>query len=166
MKTALITIFLVILGTFQMAGDLLGIPELKGLGFASAASPAPKVFTAQKGFETYANKFFIEYITNDEKPVSIEITPRIYQRLKGPYNRKNIYGAATSYGPVLASNPKTKPMLISVMQYAFCGAAPLLVELGGQAKKAGASIQVRLQPMGANKATKQWPLSLETNCDG
>lgn len=164
-KTVLSTVFLVTLGSVQMAGDLMGLPALKGLGLATVASPAPKVFTAQNGFETYANKFFIDYLTSEGKQTSIEITPKVYQRLKGPYNRKNIYGAATSYAPVLARNPKTKPMLISVLHYAFCGDAPLLIELGAQPKQAGTNIQVRLEPIGANKGTSNWPLTIETHCD-
>lgn len=165
LKTAIVTIFLVALGSLQMAGDLMEIPALKGLGLATVASPAPKVFTAQKGFETYANKFFIEYINNEGNQASIEITPKIYQRLKGPYNRKNIFGAATSYGPVLIQNPKTEPMLTSVLKYAFCGDAPLLIELGGQTKMAGTNIQVRLEPIGLNQGANEWPLVLETHCD-
>jgi hypothetical protein len=165
MKTVMTTVFLVALGSLQMAGDIIGIPALKGLGLATVASPAPKVFTAHNGFETYANKFFIEYINIEDKQTSIEITPKVYQRLKGPYNRKNIYGAATSYAPVLAQNSKTRPMLMSVLHYAFCGDAPLLIELGAQPKQAGTNIQVRLQPLGANKGASEWPLTIATHCD-
>lgn len=164
-KTLATSVFLIGLGCIQMAGDLVGLPALKGLGLATVASPAPKVFTAQKGFETYANQFFIEYTNYQDQHTSIQITPEVYQKLKGPYNRKNIFGAATSYGPVLIKNPITKPMLISVLHYAFCGNTPLLLELGAQPKKAGTNVQVRLEPIGANKNTSEWPLSITTQCN-
>ncbi len=37
---------LLTLGLAQMAGDVLGIRALKGIAAATAASPAPKVFSA------------------------------------------------------------------------------------------------------------------------
>ena len=44
---------LVILGLTQMVADLTGLPAVRGLAAATLASPAPKVFSAVHGLETY-----------------------------------------------------------------------------------------------------------------
>lgn len=88
------------LGSTQLLGALTGSTALRGVGAASAAAPLPKVFTAQRGLETFATEFVIRYRLGSEE-VAIPITPASYQRLRGPYNRLNVYGAALSYGPIL-----------------------------------------------------------------
>ena len=52
-------IFLVVLGTAQMLGDLTGVLPLKAIAAATGASPAPKVFSAVRGLETYSTRFFL-----------------------------------------------------------------------------------------------------------
>ena len=165
MKKSDIWVFalLVLVGCMQMFGDVFGIPILKGFGLATSASPAPKVFTAHQGFETYANQFFIEYTDADNQLVSLHITPEIYQRLKGPYNRRNMYGAATSYGPVLISNDLTRDMVHSVLNYAFCDQAPLLKEFGVTSHQHNTAVRVRLKPIGKN--TAKFPLTFTASCD-
>ncbi len=111
---------LVILGTSQIAGDLLKFIPLRGIGAASSASPAPKVFSAVQGLETYSTRFYIEWPGH-----RVEVTPKIYSRLRGPYNRRNVYGAALAYAPVIPAS-----MRDPVMRHALCGSAPLLHELG------------------------------------
>lgn len=122
--------FLVLVGCLQMAGDLAGLPALKAAGAISHASPAPKVFTAQQGFETYASRFRVTALPDGGAPETLALTPAVNRRLAGPYNRRNAYGAALSYGPVLAVSPRTRPMLESVLDYAFCGAGGLAAEIG------------------------------------
>jgi hypothetical protein len=117
-------------GLFHMAGDLLHLPALKGLGAATMISPAPKVFTAQRGLETYSAKFMIKFVDAAGKDASIEITPELYARVLGPYWRRNVYGAVLSYGPVLATDPSGKPMFDAISHYALSTNAPLLRELG------------------------------------
>src|SRR6266550_5215120 len=117
--------FLVILGTAQMFADLSGIAWLKGIAAATGASPAPKVFSAVRGLETYSTRFFIEWKDKEGMEHSLELTPEVYSRLRGPYNRRNVYGAALAYGPVLPAELRDP-----VMKYALCGRAPLLRELG------------------------------------
>ncbi len=117
------------LGCVQMVGDLTHSTVLKALGAVSQASPAPKVFTAHEGFETFSSRFYVQWQGRDGVSHALQLTPAIYGRLHGPYNRRNAYGAALSYGPILAANPKTKPMFESVSRYALCGRAPVLHEL-------------------------------------
>ena len=58
LKALLAPAFLVVLGCTQMIGDIFNLQTVKGFGAATSASPAPKVFTAHKGFETYSSEFF------------------------------------------------------------------------------------------------------------
>jgi hypothetical protein len=120
--------FLTALGLMQMAGDLTGLRALKGIAAASGASPAPKVFSAVQGLETYSTRFYL---------AGTEMTPAIYARIRGPYNRRNVYGAALAYAPVLPDELRTP-----VMTYALCGDAPLMRELGIEGKP-----EVVLEPL-------------------
>ncbi len=127
-------IFLVILGVAQMIGDVTQFVPLKAVAAATGASPAPKVFSAVQGLETYSTRFFLDL--GHER---VELTPELYSRIRGPYNRRNVFGAALAYGPVLPPNLRDP-----VTRYALCGEAPLLRELKLQATKTPA---VELEPL-------------------
>lgn len=155
---------LCLIGCMQMAGDLLKLPPVKGIGAALAASPAPKVFTAQNGFETYSSRFYVEWRARDGTPHSVEVTPQNYAGVRGPYNRRNAYGAAVSYGPVLAANPRTAPMLTAVTHYALCGEAPLARELGLDTADAPGPLRLRLEPRRPPPGNEPWQLEFEAHC--
>lgn len=127
-------VFLVVLGLAQMAGDLAGLLPLRAVAAATGASPAPKVFSSVQGLETYSTRFFL-----DLGGQRVELTPGLYSRMRGPYNRRNVYGAALAYGPVLPPS-----LLEPVMRHALCGDAPLLRELGLRATETPA---VELEPL-------------------
>ena len=127
-------LFLVILGVAQMIGDVTQFIPLKAVAAATGASPAPKVFSAVQGLETYSTRFFL-----DLGHEHIELTPELYARIRGPYNRRNVFGAALAYGPVLPPNRRDP-----VTRYALCGDAPLLRELKLKATKTPA---VELEPL-------------------
>jgi hypothetical protein len=124
----LAALLLTVLGLAQMAGDVAGIRELKGIAAATGASPAPKVFSAVQGLETYSTRFYL---------AGTEMTPEVYGRMRGPYNRRNVYGAALAYAPVLPQELRDP-----VMRYALCGDAPLMRELGIEGKP-----EVVLEPL-------------------
>jgi len=149
----------------QMGGDLTGLSFLKGIGAATGASPAPKVFSAVKGLETYSTRFFIDWTNRAGQSHTMELTPEVYARLKGPYNRRNIYGAALAYGPVLAGDLRTASMFDSVLRYSFCGSAPLLMELGIDASDISGPVRVRLKPKDASTLEEGMLLSFEIHCD-
>lgn len=87
------------IGLFQIVGDLIGNKTLKGIGACLVASPFPKVFSDVNGLETFASDFKLTYQLPDASETSLTITPQLYQQLGGPYNRRNVYGAALSYAP-------------------------------------------------------------------
>lgn len=89
------------IGLLRIVGWLVDSAALKGLGAVSAAAPLPIVFTEVKGVETFASDVDLVYIDAQGHEQALRITPAIYGRLKGPYNRRNVFGAAIAYGPVL-----------------------------------------------------------------
>jgi hypothetical protein len=157
--------FLLVLGLLQMTGDLVErfVNEpvgrgLKGLGAASTASPAPKVFSSVRGLETYSTRFYMEWTDQDGAAVSLLLTPELYHRMGGPYNRRNVYGAALAYGPVLPANLRDP-----VLRYSLCGDAPLLRELGIDPSRIKGSVSIRYEPLpGTNLA--DLPRRLEAPC--
>ncbi len=93
-------LLLLAVGLTQIIGYITGVRTLRGLGAASATAPFPKVFSALQGYETFAAEFTIVY-ESGKHTVRQPITPELYENLIGPYNRRNVYGAALSYGPRL-----------------------------------------------------------------
>jgi len=125
-----ITIFVVLvaIGCVRAFANIADMEKTSAAFAALNVSPAMKVFTAHNGYETFSPKFEIEFINGDESKL-ILLTPELYRKLSGPYNRRNVYGAAISYGPVLVSNENTKPLFDSVAKYSFCTPASLISEL-------------------------------------
>lgn len=158
-RSLCVTVLLSAVGCGQMLADVLGLPRLKAAMQLSQLSPAMKVFTAHRGFETFASRFFIERIDGNRIDL-VELNRSRYVRLEGPYNRRNVYGAAFSYGPLLASDPRLKPMHTSVLNYALCDPGRAVRELGLEP----ASIwRVRVVPL--RPAPPELPLITEARCD-
>lgn len=114
-RSMLILVFLVALGCLQIAGDLFGMPKLKGLAAATQVAPAMKVFTAHQGYETHAARFTLSWRDGQGAAHELALTPQTYAAVRGPYNRRNVYGAALAYGPLLRKDPATLRMQESVM---------------------------------------------------
>ena len=151
---------LAVIGFAQMAGDVFHLNAMKAVAAATAASPAPKVFSAVKGLETYSSHFYIESENGEQ---SVEITPELYSRLRGPYNRRNVFGAVLAYGPVLVSDSHTQLLFGDISKYALCGDAPLLRELGIPASSVRQPVRVRIEVRPGSK-TESLPLMLQVPC--
>src|SRR5260221_4906379 len=93
-------IALLALGMLQMTADVLHLRVLKGVAAATAASPAPKVFSSVRGLEAYSSPFYVEWTDNQGTFHSTRINPGNTAGFQGPYNRRNVYGAVLAYGPV------------------------------------------------------------------
>lgn len=148
---------LLILGLAQMAGELLGLRALKGIAAATAASPAPKVFSAVRGFETFSVRYILSWDENGVRRV-VPLSSELYARLPGPYNLRNVYGAALAYGPVLPEELRAP-----VTRFAFCGERPLLRRLGFDPERVGEPIRVEYEPR-PGAAQGDWPLAFELRC--
>jgi len=162
-------IFLLVVGLVQMTGDLIQSyvnkpvgRMLRGVGAATLASPAPKVFSKasndQGSIETYSTRFFLFWTDAAGARHELELTPEVYGRLQGPYNRRNVYGAALAYGPVLPPELREP-----VMHYALCGEAPLLRELGIDPADVKGEVGVRYEPLPGTEIGNL-PRELKTSC--
>jgi hypothetical protein len=130
----------------RIAGEVLGLDALRGAAAATCASPAPKVFCSVRGLETFSTRFFLEWTGRDGVARSREVDSELYARLRGPYNRRNVYGAALAYGPVLAADPRTAPMLDAVLRRALGEPRPLLRELGIDPDDVVGGVELRYEP--------------------
>ena len=142
-------IAVLLLGLVQLLGFLSGSRILRGIGAASCASPLPKVFSAHRGIETFANEFELVYEL-DGQQVRQPITPELYGRLGGPYNRRNVYGAALAFGPLLPDR-----ILEPIIAYATAPGGPFEVELGLPAEARELRIVIRTKTAGRND---EWTL--------
>jgi hypothetical protein len=156
-------IVLLALGMLQMTADLLHLRALKGVAAATAASPAPKVFSSVRGLETYSSRFFVEWTDKSGVFHSIKLSPENTAGLRGPYNRRNVYGAVLAYGPVLQSDPVVRPMFESISRYALCGDAPLLRELGIPVTEIRGVPRIRIETRPGTQAG-DLPLEYEPPC--
>jgi hypothetical protein len=129
-RTLPVFVLLVALGTLQIVAELLTWPKIKALAAATQMSPAMKVFTAHQGYETHAARFALSWRDPDGASRELVLDPQTYANVDGPYNRRNVYGAAFAYGPLLRSDPRLRTMQESVMQYAFCKPGRLRADLG------------------------------------
>lgn len=155
---------LVVLGCTQMLAAVAGWQKLQGLAAATQVSPAMKVFTSHEGYETFSPRFSIHYRNQHGEEVAIPLTPEIYQQLEGPYNRRNAYGAALAYAPVLVANEATHGMLDSIMRYGFCDPAPLVAELGLAALDRTHPITIKIDPRRPAEPGRQ--LRFDVTCNG
>ncbi|HUS35265.1 MAG TPA: hypothetical protein VM680_07945 [Verrucomicrobiae bacterium] len=118
-------IAITILACSAMIGDVINSLTLKGLGAAFSFAPFPKVFCDNQGLEGFASQFTILAQMPDGATQKIPLTPEMYAKMRGPYNRRNVYGAALSFGPKLP-----EPMWRSVFDYGLGDANRLATEFG------------------------------------
>lgn len=160
-RAFVVVLFVLALG--QMAADVIGSVPLRAAFAATGASPAPKVFSAVRGLETYSTRFRVEWTEPGGAIGSIAIDPHVGALLEGPYNRRNVYGAALAYGPILAADARTRAMLDGVLRRALCGERALLAELGVDPARVAGGVRIVYEPLRAG-ALGDLPLVLEAPC--
>lgn len=145
---------LLAVGLAAMAGDAAGWAPLEGIALATMAAPLPKVFSAVDGYETFAARFTLIARRPDGSRAVIELTPEVTRGLAGPYNRRNVYGAALAYAPRL---PR------SVWEAVFCHGlgpdGPLRAELGVPANADRVTVEIVARTRGSSDS---W--TLEAAC--
>lgn len=134
----------ILIGLLQSIGYITGIVAVRGFGQALGSSPLPIVFTQVHGVETFACDFFIKYVDESEVACEVQITPALYSKLKGPYNRRNVFGAAISYGPVLK-----KELWQAVLNYGLCKKI-LVEEMGLPNTASNYCISIKTRTAGRN----------------
>ena len=115
MTRRFLTILVIAIGSLRMLGWLLENDALKGIGALTCASPLPIVFTEVNGVETFASDVYVVFENDKDSTQKLRITPSLYSGLAGPYNRRNVIGAAIAYGPVMRED-----LWQSVLGYGLC----------------------------------------------
>ncbi len=109
----------------QMVGSMAGWQALAGLTAAWGISPRPNVFSDVEGLEPFSSIFSLVWRDERGAEQRLLITPPVYSRLAGPYNRRNVYGAALSFAPRLPD-----ALWQPVYCYGLAQDGPLRRELG------------------------------------
>src|SRR5262245_51516663 len=158
---------LLALGLVQMTGEALtwlgaiGTGRaIQAVGAASTASPAPKMFASVRGLESFSTKFTLEWDDREGSRQALVLTPEIYAQLRGPDNRRNVYGALVPYGPLLVTAAATRPMFDAASRFATTGDAPLLRELGIDPATVAGPMRVRYEPR-PETPLADWPRVIE-----
>ena len=97
MKYTLFAIILCFFATVKVVADVFGLERLSAVAAITNVAPAMKVFTAHKGYETYSTTFELSVKHVDGQTKNMQLNPKNYSGLKGPYNRRNVYGALIAY---------------------------------------------------------------------
>ena len=154
-KSNLLAIGIGLFALSAMLGDTLKVPALKGLGLASCAAPYTKVFGQaltykdKQPFETFTAEFHL-YYTSKNGERHIAITPEVYQKLAGPYQRRNVYGAILAYGPALSEDVQKR-----TFDYAIKTPGTIRKELGIPAN----ATNIRVKMISSTKGdSRQWIL--------
>ena len=115
---------LIVLGALNLTGFVTQQPWLRGLAIASVASPLPFVFSQFRGYETFAADYELIALSKQGEQTRVAITPALYSRLGGSYNRRNTYGAAASYGPRM-TEPGERALVEHVLAFGICAGGPI-----------------------------------------
>ncbi|CAF1525758.1 unnamed protein product [Adineta ricciae] len=137
--SSIIAILWIILGLGQSVGYVFNMPKIRGLSFATVASPLPLVFSvAPNGMETFSTTFRLQVFERlereclgnveceDDRIVQDKIlTPQLYGTLNDkPYNLRNAYGVLFSHGPFF-QDEKTIALRDRVLKHSLCDNGPL-----------------------------------------
>lgn len=121
------------LAGLQALGFLLESRALRGLAAATCASPLPFVFSAHDGVETFSSRFSVTLLEEEGDHASahrVEFDSKLYARLRGAYQRRNVYGAIFSHGPLLTRSDEGAAVVDAVARFGLCADGALLKEFG------------------------------------
>src|SRR5581483_8298282 len=90
---------LFLLCSLNVVGTIFDSPTMKGIATVSTASPFPFVFSSYQGIETFSTTFNMDITFRNGTNQQMLIDHKLYSKLKGPYNRRNVIGAVFSHGP-------------------------------------------------------------------
>lgn len=134
---------LIVWGLFASSAFLVKSPLARQAN-ALVSSPLPLVFTKYNNVETYSLDFSINAHTDTDE-INMKLNSSIYSNLTGSYNKRNIYGAVFSYGPMFADN-KLINLRDQILNYAVCNPGQIITDLGFQNIK-NLTITVKSKPI-------------------
>lgn len=137
---------MLVVGSFQMLGHALQQQWLRGIGLASGIAPFTKVFCEADGYEAFAATFTLEGTMENGTVWSRKLDPEWYAQLDGPYNRRNVYGAALAFAPRLP-----EPLREELIRQSLAPGSALRAELQVPAELK--DLRVLIQPKGASCPT-------------
>ena len=153
----LVFALLIIIGTLHTFGHVNNLPKVKGLAFATVASPLPLVFSAYNGIETFSTNFELDMTLVNGTHIKKLMDNKLYGNLKGPYNRKNVYGVVFSHGPFF--NVKNSLIMREqILQHGLCSPGELAHEFGIFDKLKNVDILIRSSTKG--NENKLWKINV------
>jgi len=150
--------FLLALGCLHTFGYALGSPTIKGLAFSSVASPLPLVFSAYNGMETFSTSFELYAQLQNSSNITIQLDNKVYGSLRGPYNRRNVFGAIFAYGPFF-NTTQTESLRQMILEYGLCNNGPLAKEFGLTELILQVTIEVKSKTAG--NENKVWYMNVD-----
>ena len=148
---------LVGIGLLQPIGLFFSSKVVRGVGLATTASPLPLVFTHFRGYEPFAADYWVSLELTDGEVKRFELTPELYGKLSGPYNRRNPYGAVIAAGPKMIQ-PSERALWESVIDHGFCNNGALTRDFGVAGNVQKVTVSVVDQTAGADRT---WDLPWE-----
>jgi hypothetical protein len=112
-------VLLVVVGCFSSIGFIFGMPTLRAVGTVTTMSPLPLVFSTYFRQETFATYFTLDIHTKNGSQIIIPMTRDLYEKIDGPYNKRNVYGAVFSHGPFFRA-PELIDLRHQILHYGFC----------------------------------------------
>jgi hypothetical protein len=122
-------VLLVTIGSLHIVGYSLNNEAIKGVAFATSSSPLPLVFSAYNGIETFSTSFEFNVVTKNYTKINMCMDNKLYSKLKGPYNRRNVFGVIFSHGPFFNKLNMIKKRQ-QILYWGFCYPGSLASEFG------------------------------------
>jgi len=116
---AIIISLLFLLGSLNMIGLVFQSPQIKAIAFVSCSSPLPFVFSAYEKIETFSTSLEVNATFKNGTNGRLMIDHKLYSKLRGPYNRKNVIGAIFSHGPFF-KDPNMIKIRDQILNWGFC----------------------------------------------
>jgi len=148
---------LVIIGCLNTFGYVNNMPKVRGVAFMTVASPLPLVFSVYNGIETFSTMFDLDITFQNDTQIQKTIDHKLYGNMKGPYNRKNVYGVVFSHGPFF-KEPNQIKMRDQILQYGLCKPGELAKEFGIYDKLKHVTINVKSKTVG--NEGKSWRIDV------
>lgn len=157
-KTGLTVFIILAISCSGIIGLAINNQTLRSVAFMSAASPVPLVFSAFNGIETFSTSFNI-LIETDDRIHSFALDNKLYNKISGPYNLRNVYGVMFSHGPFFNTNDMIK-LRQRVLEYGICNTGQLAKNFGFYNKINRAKIIIKSNTKGNEK--REWVINI--NC--